>query len=100
MENYLRRYKSGVYQRDPWTPTTKKKCNIYKRPSLYSLILRSGKQEAKSFNKWACSEVLPDLRKHGVYVTKADSCERIQNPTGETKMHYKVKKHIETTYPT
>ena len=23
----------------------------------------------------------------------------IRNPTGETKLHYKVKKHDETTYP-
>ena len=56
-------------------------------PGLYSLILRSGKQEAKAFKKWVCSEVLPSIRKHGVYETPAAAIQRIQNPTGETKLH-------------
>ncbi|MFM7985960.1 MAG: phage antirepressor Ant, partial [Candidatus Fonsibacter sp.] len=56
-------------------------------------MLRSGKQEAKAFKKWVCSEVLPSIRKHGVYETPAAALQRIQNPTGERKLHYKVKKH-------
>lgn len=36
---------------------------------LYSLILRSNKQEAKVFKKWVTSEVLPSIRKHGAYMT-------------------------------
>jgi hypothetical protein len=43
--------------------------------------------------------VLPSIRKHGVYESPAAAIQRIQNPTGETKLHYKVKKYIETTYP-
>ena len=42
---------------------------------------------------------MPSIRKHGVYETPAAAIERIKNPTGERKLHYKVKKHIETTYP-
>ena len=34
---------------------------------LYSLILRSERPEAKHFNKWVCSEVLPSIRKRGSY---------------------------------
>ena len=69
-------------------PDSNDKNAIYiNEPALYSLILNSRKQEAKAFKKWVCSEVLPDIRKHGVYVTKAASIERIQNPTGETKLH-------------
>lgn len=34
---------------------------------LYALILRSRKPEARKFRKWITSEVLPALRKYGVY---------------------------------
>lgn len=36
---------------------------------LYSLILRSKLEKAKRFKRWVTSEVLPALRKHGMYVT-------------------------------
>ena len=36
---------------------------------LYNVILRSDKPEAKSFRKWVTSEVLPAIRKHGMYAT-------------------------------
>lgn len=34
---------------------------------LYSLILSSKMQNAKKFKRWVTSEVLPTIRKHGVY---------------------------------
>lgn len=34
---------------------------------LYALIMRSNKPEARKFRKWITSEVLPSLRKYGVY---------------------------------
>jgi prophage antirepressor-like protein len=37
---------------------------------LYSLILRSNKQEAKVFRKWVTVELLPSLRKTGAYTMK------------------------------
>lgn len=37
---------------------------------LYTLIMRSNKTEAKPFRKWITSEVLPSLRKNGIYSTK------------------------------
>ena len=36
---------------------------------LYSLILGSKLSKAKEFKKWVTSEVLPDIRKHGMYMT-------------------------------
>ncbi|MFM7984187.1 MAG: Bro-N domain-containing protein, partial [Candidatus Fonsibacter sp.] len=69
-------------------------------PGLYSLILRSEKQEAKVFKRWVTSEVLPSIRQHGTYETPAAAAlQIIQNPTGERKLHYKVNKYIEKTYP-
>ena len=35
---------------------------------LYALIMRSNKPEAKPFRKWVTSEVLPTIRKTGMYV--------------------------------
>lgn len=37
-------------------------------PGLYSLVLGSRKPEAKSFKRWITHEVLPSIRKTGVYV--------------------------------
>ena len=36
---------------------------------LYTLIMRSNKPEAKEFRKWVTAEVLPSIRKSGVYAT-------------------------------
>lgn len=36
-------------------------------PGLYRLIINSRKPEAKRFRKWVFSEVLPSIRKHGIY---------------------------------
>ena len=36
-------------------------------PGMYTLILRSNKPEAKAFKRWVTHEVLPTLRKTGVY---------------------------------
>lgn len=36
---------------------------------LYAVVLRSDKPAAKKFRKWVTSEVLPSIRKHGIYAT-------------------------------
>ena len=36
---------------------------------LYALIFQSRKPEAKVFRKWVTKEVLPNIRKHGFYMT-------------------------------
>ena len=42
---------------------------VINESGLYSLILSSKKPNAKKFKKWVTSEVLPSIRKHGMYVT-------------------------------
>ena len=49
--------------------------NFITEDGLYDVILDSRKPEAKRFRKWVTSEVLPTIRKHGVYMTK-DTLER------------------------
>ena len=42
---------------------------VINESGLYSLILRSKLPLAKQFKRWATSEVLPSIRKHGAYMT-------------------------------
>lgn len=43
---------------------------IISESGLYTVILRSDKPEAKPFRKWVTSEVLPTIRRHGMYATQ------------------------------
>ena len=40
-------------------------------PDLYRLITRSKLPEAEKFERWVFEEVLPSIRKHGVYATES-----------------------------
>lgn len=44
--------------------------NVVSESGLYSLILRSRKPEAKAFKRWVTHEVIPSIRKHGLYATE------------------------------
>lgn len=58
----------------------KRETNIITESGLYSLILKSKKEEAKVFKKWVTSEVLPSIRKHGAYMTPTTIESLIENP--------------------
>lgn len=66
--------KDGVTIRDSigrdQTPT------FINESGLYSLILSSKLPQAKKFKRWVTSEVLPSIRKHGLYATN----ELLDNP--------------------
>lgn len=49
---------------------------VVNESGLYNLIMSSRKPEAKQFKKWVTSEVLPSIRKHGMYAMD----ELINNP--------------------
>ena len=49
---------------------------IINESGLYSLVLASKMPKAKKFKKWVTSEVLPSIRKHGLYATE----ELLNNP--------------------
>jgi len=53
---------------------------IISEAGLYSLILRSRKPEAKAFKRWVTHEVLPSIRKHGMYATPATIDDMLDNP--------------------
>lgn len=43
--------------------------NAVNESGLYQLIIASNKPEAKQFKRWVTHEVLPSIRKHGMYAT-------------------------------
>ena len=48
--------------------------NAVNEPGLYTLILGSRKPEAKAFKRWITHEVIPSIRKHGMYATPGTIC--------------------------
>jgi len=47
---------------------------------LYDVIIRSDSEQAKPFRKWVTSEVLPSIRKHGIYATEATVESMLNDP--------------------
>ena len=43
---------------------------VVNESGLWALVIRSNKPEAKKFRKWVTSEVLPAIRKHGMYLSE------------------------------
>ena len=56
------------------------KMSIVNEFGLYSLILRSRKPEAKAFRRWITHEVIPAIRKHGMYATTSMLRQFQENP--------------------
>lgn len=62
------------------TPGGKQKVTIINESGLYSLIMFSRVPSAKKFQRWVASEVLPSIRKYGVYMTPEKLREVILSP--------------------
>lgn len=58
----------------------KSKTILINESGLYSLILSSKMPNAKKFKRWVTSEVLPSIRKHGVYMTDQKAYDIAHNP--------------------
>lgn len=54
--------------------------NAVNEAGLYHLILCSSKPEAREFKRWITHEVIPSIRKHGVYMTGSLMDQVMQNP--------------------
>ena len=52
-----------------YTPSGEQDMTVINESGLYSLILSSKMPKAKAFKRWVTGEVLPALRKNGVYET-------------------------------
>lgn len=64
---------------------------IISEPDLYRLICGSKLPSAERFEDWIFSEVLPDIRKHGAYLTVEKAEEIINNPDLVIQLAMQVK---------
>ncbi len=53
---------------------------IISESGLYGLVLKSRKPEAKEFKRWVTHEVLPSIRKHGIYATETTIDQILADP--------------------
>ena len=79
----------GVSQID--TPGGLQNVSIISESGLYNVILRSDKPEAKPFRKWVTSEVLPTIRRHGLYATPDTVEKMLADPDTTIKLLETIK---------
>lgn len=80
-----------VAKRD--TPTTSgvQTMTFVNESGLYSLIFGSKLDSAKAFKRWVTSEVLPTIRKHGVYATPQTIDNLLADPDNAIKVFQTLK---------
>lgn len=67
------------------------KTAIINESGLYSLIIKSKLPNAKKFKRWVTSEVLPSIRKHGMYATAETVDRLISDPDTAIKLLETIK---------
>lgn len=73
------------------TPGGDQSMTIINESGLYNVILRSDKPEAKPFRKWVTSEVLPTIRRHGMYATAETVEKMLADPDTTIKLLETIK---------
>lgn len=69
-----------VVKHDTPTKSGVQKMTFVTESGLYSLIFGSKLESAKQFKKWVTSDVLPSIRKHGMYATEATVESMLNDP--------------------
>jgi prophage antirepressor-like protein len=78
---------SELFSESSNTPTM----TLISESGFYTLVMRSNKPEAKEFRKWVTSEVLPSIRKSGVYATDDFIQKTIDDPDWAISILQQVK---------
>lgn len=65
--------------------------------NLYKVIFQSRKPQAERFTEWVTSEVLPSLRKHGMYATEDTIDKILSNPDFGIRLLNELKEEREKT---
>lgn len=74
----LTRHCKGVVKRYPLTNGGKQQMNFLPEGDLYRLITHSKLPSAEKFERWVFDEVLPAIRKNGMYGADPDELERLR----------------------
>ena len=67
------------------------KIGLINESGVYSLILRSNMPRAKEFKRWITSEVLPSIRRHGMYATPDTVEKMLSDPDTAIKLLESIK---------
>ena len=80
VDGVLPRLKKDGYNRIVVTDSLGREQQTYfvNEQNMYKVIMRSDKPQAEPFQDWVCGEVLPSIRKHGMYATE-DTIDKILN---------------------
>lgn len=70
----------------------KRYMTVINESGLYSLILSSKLAKAKKFKRWVTKEVIPTIRKHGMYATESTIERMLQDPEAMIKTLQELQK--------
>ena len=73
------------------TPGGVQKLVVINESGLYSLVLSSKLPSAKKFKRWVTTDVLPDIRKHGAYLSNEKIEEILMDPETIISLAQQVK---------
>ena len=65
--------------------------NFITESGFYDVLLQSSSKKVKPFRKWVTSEVLPSIRKHGVYATEQTIDKFLSDPDFAIRAFQKLK---------
>ena len=74
----LTRHCKGVVKRYPLTSGGKQQMNFLPEGDLYRLITHSKLPSAEKFERWVFDEVMPSIRKNGMYGADPEELERLR----------------------
>lgn len=58
----------------------KQQATFINEGNLYKCVFQSRAEKAEQFQDWVCTEVLPSIRKHGMYATEVTMERMIEDP--------------------
>lgn len=82
----LHRHCKGVVKRDAPTEGGEQEMSFIPESDLYRLVFSSKLPKAEKFTDWVTSEVLPSIRKHGIYATQNTVEQMLADPDTAIKL--------------
>lgn len=72
--------------KNQWDVEVMQRMTYVNESGMYALVLGSKLQSAKEFKRWLTKDVLPTIRKHGIYATEATIDSIIADPDNGIKL--------------
>ena len=85
----LSEHMTGVVTTD--TPGGSQSMTVINEPAVYKLVFTSRRPEAEKFIDWIATEVLPSIRKHGMYATENTIEKMLEDPDTMIQLLTKLK---------